>query len=408
MSDERNTGDEWNITRDPDRIRKWGEQRDMRPYRRRDGGSDDVGFYRHDDAPEDHEQVEWERLGETMTDDELVFIYRDEGEEYELVRRADAAERAAIESEAVEEALMEGESVTTEITETTVVETEVVETDVLESEVVDSELIASDVLESEVVDREVVDTTFVDDETVEVEVIETRDETRERFERKVVESEVVDSELMQGEAVETDEIETSVDVENVQRNLLKSDIVASGRVGEEVVDTDAIESRLLEGDVIETTFVERSTVEEEVADERRLTYSLVDDEHLGTETIYSEELEHDVVSESAVPEHARRRPGDPAEATAPADAVPGDRAAGGPTGVELTEDDVGKRVVDDRGTEVGVVAGVEPGAVLVNPQAGIADRIKTRLGWGGEEDAYAVDEDQVARVDDDEVVLRSV
>ena len=73
---------------------------------------------------------------------------------------------------------------------------------------------------------------------------------------------------------------------------------------------------------------------------------------------------------------------------------------------QFTDDDVGKRVVNADGDEVGMVADVEHGTAHVEPDPGITDSIKATLGWsdsGG--DTYPLQEEAVGRVTDDEIHL---
>ena len=457
MSNDRNADDAWNATRDPNAIRDWSEERGYRPYRRRRGDAGEehgVDFHRPEDATDEHEELEWNRLGETLEERDLVFLYRDDRDEYRLIEHEDAVERAAMESDAVEEALMQGETVETDVVETKVIETEVVETETIESEVVDTELLESRVIDSEVVARNVIDTTFVEGETIdadedgtlpmhqedlllEVDVEEVRDVTREKYERVVVESEVVDSDVVESDTVETDTVETSVDVEGVERQLLESDVVGARDVEDDAINAEVLESRLLEGEVVETEFVRRTVVEEEFADEYRNTYVLDESDRLASDVTESTRVETAIVEEEAVPVGTAETTTDRVGASGdePGGDVVGDETgptggaeeyaegetAGSPgvddeyaegepvgTAIELTDDDVGKTVVDEQGTDIGVVSEVDAGRVYVNPEAGITDRIKAKLGWGKEDDAYAVSAEQIDRVDDDEVVLRSI
>ncbi|MFC7080493.1 hypothetical protein [Halorussus caseinilyticus] len=78
--------------------------------------------------------------------------------------------------------------------------------------------------------------------------------------------------------------------------------------------------------------------------------------------------------------------------------------------IVLDDDDVGKDVLDDTDEKVGVVTEVDEDANLlyVDPNPGLAQRVKTRLGWEGhDEDAYSVEPDRIAEIDDDHVRLRS-
>jgi hypothetical protein len=75
---------------------------------------------------------------------------------------------------------------------------------------------------------------------------------------------------------------------------------------------------------------------------------------------------------------------------------------------QITEDEVGKPVVDENGEQVGVVSAVEHGAARVDPDPGITDKIKAKLGWeDADEDTYPLQEGMVERVTDDEIRLRS-
>ncbi|SEQ33969.1 hypothetical protein [Natrinema salaciae] len=73
---------------------------------------------------------------------------------------------------------------------------------------------------------------------------------------------------------------------------------------------------------------------------------------------------------------------------------------------QFTDDDVGKRVVNADGDEVGMVADVEHGTAHVEPDPGITDSIKATLGWSDSgESTYPLQEEAVSRVTDDEIHL---
>ncbi|MFD1600819.1 PRC-barrel domain containing protein [Halobellus rarus] len=75
--------------------------------------------------------------------------------------------------------------------------------------------------------------------------------------------------------------------------------------------------------------------------------------------------------------------------------------------VTLTEDDEGKNVVNYNGDQVGRVIEVEHGKAHVDPDPGLADTIKSKLGWGeGDEEDYLLDSSRIERVSDDEIHLR--
>jgi hypothetical protein len=74
----------------------------------------------------------------------------------------------------------------------------------------------------------------------------------------------------------------------------------------------------------------------------------------------------------------------------------------------FTEDDEGKTVVNDQGDEVGIIADVEHGTAYVDPDPGLTDKIKSKLGWDDrDEDTYPLQSESVASVDDDAVRLGS-
>ncbi len=73
----------------------------------------------------------------------------------------------------------------------------------------------------------------------------------------------------------------------------------------------------------------------------------------------------------------------------------------------FTDDDEGKRVVNADGEEIGMITGVEHGTAHVDPDPGITDSVRSKLGWGdADEDTYALDDDNVDSITDDEVRLQ--
>ncbi|KDS90994.1 hypothetical protein FK85_07555 [Halorubrum saccharovorum] len=74
--------------------------------------------------------------------------------------------------------------------------------------------------------------------------------------------------------------------------------------------------------------------------------------------------------------------------------------------MKLSDKDEGKRVVNKAGKKVGMVSKVQGNRVHVDPDPGITDTIKSKLGWGdADEDTYPIDESDIDSVDDDEVHL---
>ncbi|WP_265108677.1 hypothetical protein [Halosolutus halophilus] len=72
----------------------------------------------------------------------------------------------------------------------------------------------------------------------------------------------------------------------------------------------------------------------------------------------------------------------------------------------LTDDAVGKTVVDAAGKELGIVASVDRNRAAVDPNPSVAEHLLAKLGVEGEdEEDYVVTEDMLASIDD-EIVLR--
>jgi len=71
------------------------------------------------------------------------------------------------------------------------------------------------------------------------------------------------------------------------------------------------------------------------------------------------------------------------------------------------ETDEGKTVFDSDGNEVGVVTGFRGGKAYVDPDPGLAESVLATLGWSDiDEGDYALDQDDVEVVTDDEVRLK--
>jgi len=74
--------------------------------------------------------------------------------------------------------------------------------------------------------------------------------------------------------------------------------------------------------------------------------------------------------------------------------------------VALTEEDVDKTVVDVDGTDVGTVVDVHHGTARVSADEETVEEFQTRLPQGSiDERTYAVGDESVAEITDDEIVL---
>lgn len=75
--------------------------------------------------------------------------------------------------------------------------------------------------------------------------------------------------------------------------------------------------------------------------------------------------------------------------------------------MNVTEEDEGKQVVNKAGKRVGMVSKVERHSVHVDPDPGITDKIKSKLGWGdSDDDTYTIKQSDVSSVNEDSVRLR--
>lgn len=73
----------------------------------------------------------------------------------------------------------------------------------------------------------------------------------------------------------------------------------------------------------------------------------------------------------------------------------------------LTDSDEGKRVVSATGEDIGMVTEVEGGKARVDPDPGITDAIRSKLGWGdADQRDYTLPADRIGTVTDDEIRLK--
>lgn len=73
----------------------------------------------------------------------------------------------------------------------------------------------------------------------------------------------------------------------------------------------------------------------------------------------------------------------------------------------VTQEDEGKRVVNFQGDKIGVVKQVDDGTAHVDPDPGITDQIRSKLGWNdADQSDYMLQEDRISTVTDDEIRLK--
>lgn len=73
----------------------------------------------------------------------------------------------------------------------------------------------------------------------------------------------------------------------------------------------------------------------------------------------------------------------------------------------VTDDDQGKTVVDSSGEKIGMVTEVRSGKAYVNADPSLTDSIRSKLGWGDDDDSdYELEESRIDSVTDDEIRLK--
>ena len=79
------------------------------------------------------------------------------------------------------------------------------------------------------------------------------------------------------------------------------------------------------------------------------------------------------------------------------------------TRTDIDDSDEGKTVIGPNGEEVGRIVTVDHGTAHIDPDPGITETVKSKLGWGDrDEDTYPLQEASVSEVTDDEVRLRDL
>ncbi len=397
-----------------------------------------MAFVRESDLEEHHEQLDWTDFETGMDEHEMVAVRHDDTDEMEIVDRNEVVGHAAITDEDVEERLLEGETVRSEFTERSVVERTIVEEVTVESEVTDREMIESDTVDAELISREVEDceVTNVDmtdtgiealntfgtgtRSEVECDVDVTIDEawtvTKENVERVTIESRIVETDVEETDTLESDTIRETVDLEGVERTVLQGELVDSKHAADRAIEHGHVESRFRDDDTIETHLIRSQVVEEDLSIRRMVSGEVRDAETLSSETISHTAVESDIVEPAEYDRDlaAEREAGmedteslDEDERTTAAETVEADETMTTGEAAMPSEDDEGKTVVNASGDEIGMVTAVDDGQMYVDPHPSITDRIRTALGWSGhdDEDTYPVENDHIARIEEDEVVL---
>ncbi|MFP9192006.1 hypothetical protein [Natronosalvus vescus] len=430
------------LSADRETIRRWADEHTAIPVQHRDE-SDRYRIISESEATDDHETVDWDDFFAQLDEDDHVVIYHgtETSNPFEVTRREDALTRSSVDREDLKDRLLEGETVTTEVTETTVVESVVVEEATIESKLVDTEVIDESVFDVELLMRECTNCSLHDEGTVEnrewfdedryldsvastesepmetemgsmestsaipysaeLDVEETWAVTRGFTERFTVESHVAGTDV-----VETDTVEDrDIDIEGLQRTIAESDLLDLDMSPENVLVQCDIETEFSDDDRIHTHFTREHVVEDEVVDRKRLYADVTGGELLTMETVHSEE----VATEDAGAMSGDTTEGGVAQTTEDIGEPGEGEPVEGTARVTLSDDEIGKTVVDATDEELGMVTGVDDSAQImyVDAHPGITERIKATLEWGDvDEDDVPVEVDQIQRITDDRVQLK--
>ncbi|QLD88550.1 hypothetical protein HWV07_05685 [Natronomonas salina] len=455
------------ISRDRETIRNWADRHDVVPVREAGSGGEDRYRMVPERSVEDtHDRVEWNRFFDDFEDGDRVVVYHGEESDdpFEVSGHGDIA--TELDDDDLEERLLDGETVRSTVTETAVVESVVTEELTVESELIDRQTEDQRVVDSELLSRETTGCRLVDEGTAgsdefsgsseasgsdeafdtdryldavggttasapgddattfegralpydaELDVEERWKVTRELTERFVVESEIIGAEVTEADTLE----DYDLDVQGLHRTIAESGIIEADLSTEEFLTEHDLESELTEDDRVTTSFTRERTVEDEVLDRMEVRGDLTGGEVRDMELVRSDDTvagDHGRGAGTTGMADAGGSTGT-TDVTGTDDATGTTGAAGTGTGAgagstvggaTLTDDEVGKTVVDPTGDEIGTVTGVDEdaNAMYVDANPGLTERIKSALGWGGaDDDDHRLDAAHVDRVDDDEIRL---
>lgn len=439
-------GRERQFSRDRETIRNWADRHQVVPVREGSGGDDRYRMVPERSVEDTHDRVEWNRFFDDFEDGDRVVVYHgeDADDPFEVSGHGDIV--TELDDDDLEERLLDGETVRSTVTETAVVESVVTEELTVESELVDRETVDQRVVDSELLSRETTGCRLVGDEAAtdreafdsdryleavggttssapggdattfegralpydaELDVEERWKVTRQLTERFVVESEIIGAEITEADTLE----DYDLDVQGLHRTIAESGIIEEDLSTEEFLTEHELESELTEEDRVTTSFTRERTVEDEVLERMEVRGDLTGGEVHDMELVRSEDTVAGGRGESGTTE----TPGSTGVTdTAGTDDGTGTTGAVGTGtgstvgGATLTEDEVGKSVVDPTGDDIGTVTAVDESAnaMYVDANPGLTERIKSALGWGGaDEDDHRLDATHVDHVGDDEIRL---
>lgn len=415
------------FTTDRNEIERWCEQHDVIPVQE----GKQVELVPEGGMSSNQDRIDWGRFHRHIGESDRVVIYHERSNAHDRLEVSD--QTAAFEGvdlgdeydrEQVQERLLEGETVTGTVKETTVVTETIVEEATLESDIVDRNYVDRQVTDLELLERDCqsctidseveslnyedwgdIDRFIVQDNEVSTGERQQYDEypygvsvdiderwlaTIEELEQYTVETRITDVDVTETDQIDSQNFESHVDIDAVHDQLLRSIDVGPDDHDSEVVNTEThtIESEFTENDTIRTTLTSRRIIEKELSEQWRLSTDVT------AGSLLSRETHEESVVESGL---AKRND------TAPASAVEED----GTTAhrAVLTEDDEGKKVVSS-GDKIGMITEVDGNVAYVDPDPGLAEKIKSKLGSTTKDsENFDLDSDQVTEITDDEVRL---
>ncbi|EJN61438.1 hypothetical protein [Halogranum rubrum] len=75
----------------------------------------------------------------------------------------------------------------------------------------------------------------------------------------------------------------------------------------------------------------------------------------------------------------------------------------------ITDDEVGKKVIAADGDEIGLVTEVRHGTAYVDADPSLTDKLMSKLGWEHtDDDAYPLQKSEIETITDDEIRLRQM
>lgn len=393
-TDSANPRDEY-LSADIETIQTWADRHNAVPIR--EGADGTLALVHESKIAAGDDRLDWETFHDGLKSENCAVSYRGDGLESPKVLTHDQAiSRSDVKDKQIRNRLVAGETVTSTLHETSAVETPVIEEATVESELVSREIIYDELLDVELVERTCTDSTIVpSDESMgadvfdqdqyfasikasrndgaeldsessveaspphsikdkyqtQIQIREVWVASREVTERFTIESRITGTDIAEAETLEDYELDTK----GLQRSIIEQGMLDAQEDPEEVKKDFEIESELGEGDQIHTHFTRKSVVEDEVITQIQAGNDIDRVDFAKMDFTAS----NHVVNEEAT-----------------------ETMRSGADGMSLTEDDIGKDVMDATGSNVGTVKAITDGGqtAYVEPHSTISERIMSSLG----------------------------